>query len=116
VDNSLIYLTGGLAWTAIRNNVDFTRIGPPANEHFAWTDNRLGWVTGAGIEHAFTSSISIKSEVLYVNLAESSHQFASAGCASVTGFCRFKMSEDMWVTRVGLNFRFGGNREVGPLK
>jgi opacity protein-like surface antigen len=50
VDNTLLYLTGGLAWADIHSNVDFVRIAPgvPTTDHFSWTNDRMGWTVGAG--------------------------------------------------------------------
>jgi outer membrane immunogenic protein len=121
VDQSLLYVTGGLAWADIHNSVT-EHAGPPTfvtvNETHSWSDARLGWTAGIGIEYALTHNISIKSEALYLSFADHTSGFISpiVFCPSVSHRCDFKTDESTWVARIGLNFRFGGDRDVMPIK
>ena len=68
---TLLYLTGGVAWGRVSNNLPTLFLGFPAD-----TGTKTGWVVGAGIEHAlnFAPNWIIRGEVLYVDLGESSVQ------------------------------------------
>ena len=62
-------------------------------------------IFGFGTEWAWTERVSIKSEVLYVDLVDRTNQ-----STSFTGFAgqfAFKHSDSMWVSRIGLNVKLG---------
>jgi len=95
LDNLLLYVTGGVA--AARINTTWA-------EDVQIKEWRWGWVAGFGTEWALTDRVSLRSEVLYVDFVDRQHraQFDN-------GFVgNFTHSDSAWITRVGLNVKFGG--------
>jgi len=105
VDDFLLYLTGGAAYARIDHSFTVTDPVILATESFSAPSNRWGWVGGVGLEWALTPAVSIKSETLYIRYAAASNTiFSPAGAQNVT----FDHLDSMWVSRVGINVRFGG--------
>lgn len=106
VDDLLLYVTGGFAYARINHDFTVTDAGTvPAAESFSAKSSRYGWTGGFGVEWAFANNWSLKSEVLYLRFND----------VLTTGFSpngpdrvRFDNIDSMWVTRVGINWRFGG--------
>jgi len=104
VDNLLLYVTGGVAaartetnWTT--NFITFISPDIETQSHSAW---RWGWVAGFGTEWAWTDRVSLRSEALYVDLADQDYtMFSNALGADV----HFKNSDSMWIGRVSLNYK-----------
>ena len=109
VNNLMLYVTGGLAWAEIDHRIT----GNALNETFTTSGTRWGWTVGAGTEYAFTDRISLKSELLYVKLEDESNSFRSL----TTQDFRFNHSDDIWITRIGLNFKLGSREaHYEPMK
>jgi outer membrane immunogenic protein len=64
-DRFLPYVTGGLAAGDVKGTVT----GPVTI--LSGTNTQTGWTVGAGLEYAFTPSLSAKAEYLYVDLGSS---------------------------------------------
>ena len=97
LDNLLLYATGGFAGARFRTSwVD----APDTAEFRNW---RWGWTAGVGTEWSWTGNWSIKAETLYVGFMDKDHD-ATFGAATF----RFVHSDAIWVSRIGLNYRFGG--------
>jgi outer membrane immunogenic protein len=111
IDNMLLYVTGGAAAGHFKTTYfnQFLGIpgvvaGTPAN--FANTDQwRWGIAAGVGAEWAFGNNWTLRTEVLYVDFVESSHNVLFVPPAT---FASFKESDSAWITRIGVNYRFGG--------
>lgn len=97
LDSMLLYVTGGVAaarlrttWTDLPDTVTFAE----------W---RVGWTAGLGTEWAFSQNLSLKSEILYTSFGDRDNSvvFANFGPAS------FRHSDSAWVSRIGLNYRWG---------
>jgi outer membrane immunogenic protein len=111
LDSLLLYVTGGVAavhsrttWTS-----NFFGILPAGQaDVFENKDWRWGFVAGFGSEWAWSDRVSIRSEVLYVETFDRDYSFASAFPA-IRGPNPFKFtdSDSMWVSRIGLNVKFG---------
>lgn len=93
-ERALIYGTAGYAGGEVKATV--VNPGPPAvvESTSAW---RNGWALGAGIEYAFTNSISAKAEYLYMNLGSKTLFPATLPVTST-----FTNS----VVRAGVNYHF----------
>ena len=65
-DRFLPYVTGGLAVGDVKGAIT----SPPVTI-LSGTNAQAGWALGAGIEYAFTPSLSAKAEYLYVDLGSS---------------------------------------------
>jgi outer membrane immunogenic protein len=101
VQQSLIYVTGGLAYAKVEHEGQITVTPPgvgPQESSNEWT---TGFVIGAGTEHMLTPSVSIKSETLYYNLRNDSLTLARAGDQA-----DYRFKNDGWISRVGVNMRF----------
>jgi outer membrane immunogenic protein len=113
VDNLLIYVTGGLAYARIDHTAALTDfLGAPGfvTETFSDSRTRWGWTAGVGTEWAMWGNWSLKSEALYVRLAERDSTFNS-GFAVLNGNPAgksFDYQDSLWITRIGINYRFGG--------
>ncbi len=96
---TLAYVTGGLAVT----NGDVTLMDDniqPNNKSNLWAP---GWVVGAGVEHALSSSWSVKGEYLHVETAgKATTTYDEGGWESYTSKNRFKAD----ILRVGVNYHF----------
>jgi outer membrane immunogenic protein len=106
VDNLLIYVTGGLAWARFDRTFDFFG-GKSDEESFSVRNTRWGWTAGVGTEWAFSGNVSLKADVLYMSFANKETSFTSTFFAPGDRF-RFDSKDDVWVSRIGLHFRFGG--------
>jgi outer membrane immunogenic protein len=120
-DRALIYGTGGLAFggKAGSGSViqrDFVEGAPGV---FAVTEtgllgtggngNNIGWTLGAGVEYAFSNSMSVKLEYLHVDLGSNSRTFAALpGFGGVAGgeTITVRNENKFDVVRAGVNFRF----------
>jgi opacity protein-like surface antigen len=97
VDNTLVYITGGLAAARIETAISETT-GP-----FTLDKTRWGWTGGAGAEFALWNNWSATAEVLYMQFRDKSFTFVDGGTAFA-----FDLNDDAWVARVSLNYRWGG--------
>lgn len=117
-ENLLFYVTGGIAFADI--NHSWSRVVPLAgiNETFSFGDTRWGWTVGAGTEWAITDRISLKSEFAYIRFQDTSGTFATPVSAlNPLGLPHnFQHSDDLWLARVGLNFKLHGEHYAAPLK
>ncbi|MCJ2091030.1 omptin family outer membrane protease [Methylobacterium sp. J-072] len=105
---TLAYATGGLAVGSVRVDTTQTRLGDFGPRFDARRgDVRLGYVVGGGLEYAFSQHLSAKIEGLYYNLGrravfDDSTDYRIGTRATTDGF----------LTRVGLNYRFGDGVQV----
>jgi outer membrane immunogenic protein len=120
VDNTLLYVTGGLAWLDAHHSAANSFPGL-MNEHGSLGDNtRWGWVGGVGVEHALSSNISIKSEALYITTMDNDERVQANPvinrCTTNGALCDFKTTDSAWIARVGVNFQFNREPDLVPLK
>jgi outer membrane immunogenic protein len=110
IDNLLLYVTGGVAaghFTTTYTNqfLGIPGVIPGTLSQAQSNEWRWGWVAGFGTEWAWTDQISFRSEVLYVDFVDRESRFLFSAPST---FANFTNSDSMWVTRVGINFKFGG--------
>jgi outer membrane immunogenic protein len=114
VDNLLLYVTGGLAYAQFKRSHTIVETGPPlVSATFSSSDTRWGWAAGFGTEWAWSGNWSIKSEVLYMRFVEKDTSHTGVTINAVNfgtpgQSYRFGHQDEAWVTRIGLNYRFGG--------
>ena len=94
--------------------------GIVGSETFAYETTRWGWTVGVGTEWAMWSNWSLKSEFLYMGFEKDERTFNSAigaglavGVPIASGPKRFDNQDSIWVSRIGINWRFGGGRPGG---
>jgi outer membrane immunogenic protein len=107
-DNVLLYLTGGVATghfntTYTNRFLGIAGVIPGVTNQASVDEWRWGMVAGAGAEWAWTDRVTIRSEVLYVDFADSEKRFLFAPPAT---FANFTQSDSMWISRLGVNFKF----------
>jgi len=111
-DNTLFYLTGGLAAGHFEAKADVAVNG---SSTLAWSGKdvgtKVGWTVGAGIEYSVTENISLKGEALYYNLGDISVTAkgnpAVRGVAALNGVdYAYKTDLKGIIARLGLNYRF----------
>jgi outer membrane immunogenic protein len=98
LDSLLLYATGGFAAASIRTNWADTAVSGVEFREWRW-----GWAAGFGTEWAWSRNISLKFETLYVGFTDRDQTGTVGG-----GTFNFRHSDSVWVSRVGLNYRFGG--------
>ncbi len=111
VDNLLLYVTGGLAFADFQRTYTQTDVGLATTETFQHNSTRWGWAAGFGTEWAINNNWSIKSEVLYSRFESDQVSFtcsAAFTCGLPGAAKRFDNQDSVWVTRLGVNYRFGG--------
>ncbi len=94
--NTLIYATGGLAYGGV--SVDRSAgasFAPFVGDSF-W---KTGWTLGAGIEHAFTQTISARIEYRYTDFGQVSYTSTGAGLIDTSDITQSAI-------RAGLSFKF----------
>lgn len=101
-----IYATGGLAFAKIQSHL--------INEYgfgFSSSDTRFGWVGGVGTEYAISDRVRLTGDLLYYDFGtEQSTDNAGIGY-------RMDDHHSLWVTRIGLNFKLGGeSSSYQPMK
>lgn len=101
VQQSMFYVTGGLAFAQIEHQAQITVTPPGLNLQESSDDLKTGFVIGAGTEHALTQNVSIKAETLYYDLEDETLTLARAGDQAT-----FRFKNDGWISRVGVNVRF----------
>jgi outer membrane immunogenic protein len=97
---TLMFITGGLAVGGVNNNWTW----PFCCELVANDKTEFGWTAGGGIEHAISGSrVSVKAEVLYVDLGRST--VSTPNTATSDGYtARFKNTAV--IGRLGLNLKW----------
>jgi len=106
-DRFLFYVKGGAAWTRIDA---FTTLYNPAGTALATTsgtDDRVGWLVGGGVEHAFSDFMTFKVEMDYMDYGTKNGDRLvltgpSAGNINVRSL---QLNEFIW--KAGVNWKFG---------
>jgi outer membrane immunogenic protein len=93
-ESVLGYVHGGVAFGNTEQSVTSGGVAAPG----FGSQNRTGYVVGAGVEYAVTDSISLQTEYSFVNLGDA--LIASSGGTDVNSAISFHM------VKAGLNFRF----------
>lgn len=92
VDRTLFYGTGGLAYGHVNYKGSLDGV-----KQYDEDKTKIGWVLGAGLEHALTDHLTAKLEYQYVNLKD-----FDAGDDAFWS----KATPDFHSVRVGLNYKF----------
>ena len=96
-------MTGGIA--AVHTKTLWYHTDAPVVREAEFAEWKWGWTAGFGTEWAWSDRVSIKSEVLYVGTVEREQQ--AQFFTPPTAPSRWSHSDNMWVTRIGLNVKFG---------
>ncbi|CAN5204504.1 porin family protein [soil metagenome] len=104
IDNTLLYVTGGLAYGHVKSNAQIFSVpgaSALAGGEDAW---KAGWTLGGGIEHMFMPNWSVKAEYLYYDLGNSDVNLLPVGGPPETGVLSYKNTGH--IIRAGLNYHF----------
>jgi outer membrane immunogenic protein len=102
-DRTLVYATGGLAmgkYSVTRTQLTGTMNAATAGTAETYSDLRLGWTAGLGLEYAFSDNWNARLEYLYAGLETESYTFPLAGRNVTTP------TESVNVVRAGINYKF----------
>jgi outer membrane immunogenic protein len=102
-DRTMLYVKGGAAWAREKHTLDIFFLGKERGDRGSSSDTRWGWMLGAGVEHAFTDSISGKLEYNYMDFGKKSHRFRISQEDEVIGA---RIRQDIHLVKAGINFRF----------
>jgi len=98
----LAYATGGFAYGTSLAPKTFSSSTPYAlGANSSGATVRAGWTAGAGVEYAWSDTISVKAEYLYVDLVDE-----TVGYATTLGATQANISSAGHIVRAGLNYHF----------
>jgi outer membrane immunogenic protein len=117
--NSLVYVTGGLAYGGVKDTLVGETISVHAVDSAVLADSRsatlTGYTVGGGIETMLTPAWSVKAEYLYIDLGSTSHLFSEYEFGNLDyGAAGADISHTYNVVRAGLNYKI--NQAPEPLK
>ena len=98
----LYYVKGGAAWS---HNTYSANLNLLVGLNTEVSDNRWGWLVGAGIEHAFAGGLSAKIEYDYIDYGSRDYNFPLAIIVPID--IGTQIREYQHVVKVGVNYRFG---------
>jgi outer membrane immunogenic protein len=117
VDNLLLYVTGGLAYANFRRNYAYFQDGPAHTNVFSSDNTKLGWAAGAGAEWALANNWTLRGEFLYMGFEQDRVTAAGDGIGIGAAGVNYRLDsqDSLWVSRIGLNYRFGDVGGKGPV-
>lgn len=108
VDHALIFVKGGFAWAHDEYDVNLLGIAAPINTFSSLSDDRGGWMWGAGVEYMFTTNWSAKVEYNYMDFG--SRNYAFPNNTRVIEFDRlynnWDIDQRMHLVKFGVNYHF----------
>jgi outer membrane immunogenic protein len=108
VQNLLLYVSGGVAGARFDRTIDIAdelQSCCPVFATFEHKKTRWGWAAGAGTEWSFTPNLSLMGE--FVLMGFNKHEGTFIDPVNFDPF-RFSNQDIVLVSRIGLNYRFGG--------
>jgi outer membrane immunogenic protein len=103
VDDTLVYLTGGLALGHLKSHGEASDSAGVVTST-ALNTVKAGWVAGMGVEHKFTPNWSGKAEFLYYDLGRTSNAYSSTDPS--TGTYTSTFTHEIFVGKVGVAYHF----------
>lgn len=106
LENTLLYLTGGVAFSHVSSTHGFVDFATPYTAVNAASD-RVGWVFGGGIENAISNNWTWRLEYLFADFGTKTVTLAQVGAAA-PGSSIFSYPDRLTesVVRAGLNYKF----------
>lgn len=92
-ERTMLYGTAGLAYGKVK-----ATLSDEDGTFASASKTRAGWTAGAGVEHAFTDNVTLKTEYLYTDLGKVKF---GGDFADVT-----KVKTNFHTVRVGVNYKF----------
>jgi outer membrane immunogenic protein len=134
IDRTLFYATGGVAFArdkyAVQSTVSGIECSPAAaavncfpvfgTSSLSGSQNRQGWMVGAGLEYGLTENWSAKVEYNYLDFGTKTVSLQGNQCVTILGGtdCRpasgnFNVNQNIQLIKLGINYRF--NLGMGPV-
>lgn len=104
---SLLYVTGGLAFANMTVCTVLDDCINGANHVVRYSNTRMGWTVGAGIEHKFNYNWSVRAEYRYTNFGSRSC-LATAACSIDPNASDINNRVETHAFRFGVSYLFGG--------
>jgi len=95
-DRALLYATGGLAYASVDGSG-----GPAAGPLQGFSDDVWGWTLGAGVDYAFTDTVSIRAEYRYTDFDD-----ASSNLGPLYPTVNASTDIDVHALRLGVSYHF----------
>jgi outer membrane immunogenic protein len=99
LDSALFYMAGGLALAGVENKAFDNVAGVSAT----WSDTRVGWTLGGGVEYRVAPQATVRLEYLYDNYGSKS---LAAQTFGFTNLAEREHKLDTHTLRAGVNWRF----------
>jgi outer membrane immunogenic protein len=121
-ERALVFVKAGGAWGNFDRSVIAGSTGPGPGSVVGATasvnETRWGVTVGTGVEYALFGNWSAKVEYDFMDFGTHNEKFHFTGPTLPGGSIDLYSDdrEQVHVVRFGLNYRFGGDRDVGPLK
>lgn len=118
IDRVLLYGTGGVAFGGFRNSIDTNYPGCFAATclfgvnfagHDSFSQTRVGWTAGAGVEYAVTNNWSIRAEYRFTQYGNSAGDLSNAYPAAYLGErvnATWRRNLDENRVQVGFSYKF----------
>ena len=105
-DRALIYATGGVAFGGFNTNFSIAAPAVPFFATSSFSNTRVGWTVGGGIEYAITNNWSIRAEYRYTNFGNI-RDGLFAGTFPVAGsFVNERRQLNQNQVQVGFSYKF----------
>jgi outer membrane immunogenic protein len=102
VDDTLVYLTGGVALGELKSSAGVLFQCPDECFNSALSKTQVGWVAGAGVEHKLNQNWSVFGEFLYYDLGR-----ATAQSTTPSGIpFAYEFTHEIFQGKLGVNYRF----------
>ena len=113
-DATLVYVTGGVAFGHVRNNIALIGVnsGQPSGPVASFDQNqtKFGWTAGVGAEYMLSRHWTARAEFRYVDLGKTSVACTVTGAADFNNCVglgyRGEFSNTLMMGLVGLNYKF----------
>jgi outer membrane immunogenic protein len=105
-DQSLLYVTGGLAIGTLQTTDSFGSFGGASVGTVNSSTTRTGWTVGGGFEYAFARNWSAKAEYLHVDLGNFNASIPSCAICAVGSDVTVNHKYTEEIARVGVNYLF----------
>jgi outer membrane immunogenic protein len=104
----LVYATGGVAMTRLKYMEQFTDTFGPVNASDSFSQVKVGWTAGAGVEYMLRKHWTVKCEYLYADFGSMSNRYTPPPLTGTSAGDQFIHTANLNVhlLRLGLNYKF----------
>ena len=108
VDDTLVFVTGGLAYANFKRDFTYFQDGPISNRTFSSDVNKFGWAVGAGAEVKWSERWTVKGDFLFMQFKSDTMKVSGDGVGIGNAGVQYPLesSDSAWVMRLAANYRF----------